>query len=194
MNKIRTAIPKAIKEKVLSEYNHRCAICGADKPQVHHIDENPENNELHNLLPLCPNHHLNDQHNPTTKIEPLRLRLFRKYKDPQILSPQFEPIFNRMTFLLAEVNAKSFDSITIQVADLVKFISHLNLGEYYQSRLYNLLDWSGPAGYTLDTREEVYARHLAQYLERISENKALVIELIVEQLRFQFWPTYVAKA
>ena len=190
MNKIRKAIPKPVKEKVLSEYNHRCAICGADKPQVHHIDENPENNELLNLLPLCPNHHLNDQHNPTTKIEPLRLRLFRTYRDPQILSPQFEPIFNRMNFLLIEINAKSFEAIASQAADLTKFVSHLNLGEYYQARLRDLLDWSAPAGFTMGNRADVYAQHLEKYLERVSQNKAQVIELIVEQLRFQFWPTY----
>jgi 5-methylcytosine-specific restriction endonuclease McrA len=79
MPKDRPAIPKAVRESVLSEFNHRCAVCGEDKPQVHHIDEDPSNNDPMNLIPLCPNCHLIDQHNPTVPINARRLRLFRRY-------------------------------------------------------------------------------------------------------------------
>lgn len=35
-----------------------CVVCGEDKiVEVHHIDENHENNDPHNLMPLCPTHH-----------------------------------------------------------------------------------------------------------------------------------------
>lgn len=41
-----------------SKWEHSCAICGFDKiVTVHHIDENHNNNDLNNLIPLCPNHH-----------------------------------------------------------------------------------------------------------------------------------------
>src|SRR5215217_4223395 len=53
MSKTRLHIPKVTRDGVLAEFNHRCAICGADKPQVHHIDENPSNNDPTNLIPLC---------------------------------------------------------------------------------------------------------------------------------------------
>ena len=57
---------------VLSRYirtlfNHHCARCGRDslRPrnsreqlQVHHIDENPGNNDIENLIPLCAVCHL----------------------------------------------------------------------------------------------------------------------------------------
>ena len=57
---------------VLSRYirtlfNHHCARCGRDsrRPgnsreqlQVHHIDGNPGNNDLENLIPLCAECHL----------------------------------------------------------------------------------------------------------------------------------------
>lgn len=102
MAKTRTAIPQKIAGKVLKEFNHRCAKCGADNPHLHHIDENPSNNDALNLIPLCPNCHLIDQHDPTRLIEPGKLRLFRVYKDPTILKPQFHPLYSRLRFFESE--------------------------------------------------------------------------------------------
>jgi 5-methylcytosine-specific restriction endonuclease McrA len=89
MAKDRAHIPRTVRDQVMGEFNHRCAKCGADHPHLHHIDEDPSNNDPMNLIPLRPNCHLIDQHNPTQRIEPERLMLFRKYKDPAILTPQF---------------------------------------------------------------------------------------------------------
>lgn len=37
---------------------HEYAICGFDKiVAIHHIDENHDNDDPQNLIPLCPNHH-----------------------------------------------------------------------------------------------------------------------------------------
>ena len=42
----------------LQHWKHECVICGFDKiVAIHHIDENHNNNNPHNLIPLCPNHH-----------------------------------------------------------------------------------------------------------------------------------------
>jgi len=39
-------------------YDEKCVVCGWDKVvDVHHIDENRDNNKPKNLIPLCPNHH-----------------------------------------------------------------------------------------------------------------------------------------
>lgn len=46
----REALPTKIRMQILGEYNHKCAICGQANPQVHHIDQNPSNNEIDNLL------------------------------------------------------------------------------------------------------------------------------------------------
>jgi len=39
-------------------HEKKCIICGEDKiVAVHHYDENHENNNIENLIPLCPTHH-----------------------------------------------------------------------------------------------------------------------------------------
>lgn len=41
-------------------YNqHKCCVCGEDKiVAVHHFDGDHTNNEISNLIPLCPTHHV----------------------------------------------------------------------------------------------------------------------------------------
>lgn len=37
---------------------HKCAICDEERiVQVHHLDEDKNNNSVENLVPLCPTHH-----------------------------------------------------------------------------------------------------------------------------------------
>lgn len=41
-------------------YEPKCVICGFDEfsaLQVHHIDQNRNNNDVDNLIVLCANHH-----------------------------------------------------------------------------------------------------------------------------------------
>ena len=39
-------------------HEKKCVVCGEDKiVAVHHFDENHENNDPMNLIPLCPTHH-----------------------------------------------------------------------------------------------------------------------------------------
>ena len=49
---------KNYREKAFKEYSHECAVCGYNEDkdilEVHHIDENRENNEIDNLIILCP--------------------------------------------------------------------------------------------------------------------------------------------
>ena len=51
----------AYRRNAFEYYEHKCAICGYDEYkeilEVHHIDENRTNNELSNLIILCPNCH-----------------------------------------------------------------------------------------------------------------------------------------
>lgn len=42
-----------------SKWKKQCIICGFDKVvDVHHFDHNHKNNDVNNLIPLCPNHHM----------------------------------------------------------------------------------------------------------------------------------------
>lgn len=57
MPKKRKAIPARKKALLQKEINSLCPICeneNIDHFQIHHIDENPENDDFDNLLMLCP--------------------------------------------------------------------------------------------------------------------------------------------
>lgn len=58
--KKRKSIPAKTKALLQKEINSICPFCPNDDVghfQIHHIDENPENNEINNLLMLCPTCH-----------------------------------------------------------------------------------------------------------------------------------------
>jgi predicted restriction endonuclease len=57
-------VPRAIRAKVLARFGARCAFvvskgrCPAtERLEVHHMDGNPTNNDLANLILLCAKHH-----------------------------------------------------------------------------------------------------------------------------------------
>jgi hypothetical protein len=136
----REPIPKKIKDAVFDEYNHRCAICGGDRPHLHHIDEDATNNSINNILPLCPNCHLRDQHHPTRRVEISKLRLFREYKDPAILKPQFDPLYKRQLFLdSVEINKEETNLLESYAKELIEFVASLEMGSFYSKRIHELI-------------------------------------------------------
>ncbi len=140
MAKKRVVIPPKIRDAVLGEFNHRCAICGTDKPHLHHIDEDPSNNDPLNLLPLCPNCHLIDQHNPTARLDPVKLSLFRTYKNPTILTPEFEPLFRRLRFLDRIEDTSEIKKLESQVGELCGFVRALEMGAFYGKQIEKLTE------------------------------------------------------
>lgn len=54
-------IIKDYRAKAFQEYEHKCTVCNWDEDdrilEVHHIDENRENNAIDNLIILCPTCH-----------------------------------------------------------------------------------------------------------------------------------------
>jgi hypothetical protein len=190
----RETIPKKIKETVLDEYDHRCAICGSDRPHLHHIDEDAINNEITNLIPLCPNCHLIDQHNPTRKVEISKLKMFREYKDPAILKPQFHPLFTRQQFLdEIDIHDSDIGDLERRARELREFVEAFEMGSFYANRIQELIgpfDIVGiiPLGPNPDPR---YVSQLEQermeYKTKLKHNSQKVKSLLVELLRYQGW-------
>jgi hypothetical protein len=59
----RPLVPQSIRAKVLVRSRGKCEMCGDNlenvTPNIHHKDGNPKNNEMTNLIALCPNCHSN---------------------------------------------------------------------------------------------------------------------------------------
>jgi hypothetical protein len=159
---------------------------------LHHIDANPANNDPQNLLPLCPNHHLTDQHDPTAPVDPLKLRLFRQFKDPAILTPQFHPLFRRFSYLLALTDDSDVSGAHEAHVELVAFINGLGMGTFYHKQIHDLLANSSPWVAILGESDAESRRHLDEraqlYRAKLLTNRDKAIELIIEMLRYQDWP------
>lgn len=191
MGKTRLTIPKKVRDHVLGEFNHRCAVCGADKPHLHHIDEDPSNNEPLNLVPLCPNCHLTDQHNPTARLEPERLKLFRAHRDPAILRPEFQPLFKRLQFFEDIRDSDKARELEARAEELCNFVAALTMGEFYKKQIERLTKrpshvYAVPFGGS-PAHDALVEKHRRQYIEQLREVKENAYSLAVELLRYQNW-------
>jgi len=191
MTKTRVSIPAKIADKVLKEFNHRCAKCGADNPHLHHIDENPSNNDPLNLIPLCPNCHLIDQHNPTRLVEPGKLHLFRIYKDPAILKPQFHALYVRFMFFEAGQETYTLEALEEKAIELLEFILTMEKGEFYAKAIGKIILLPDIIIYNesrtrFSSLDEKIQRGL-DYQKQLQDVKERVYTLIIELLRFQPW-------
>ncbi len=189
----RRTIPKAIREQVLKEYKHRCAICGKDHPQLHHIDEDPSNNDSLNLIPLRPNCHLTGQHNPHEALDRGKLQFFRIHKHPLILKPQFHPLFTRLAFLDV-ATSEEFSKLTAAADELIRLVSMHHMGEFYAQQLRALLAIRDTPGHTdlgdinsIRARDARRAADRERHRQRLVRNKERVHHLVVEMLAYQQW-------
>lgn len=178
----------------MREFNHRCAICGADRPQIHHLDENPGNNEPSNLLPLCPNCRLSDQHDPTAGLPTPILKVFRTYKDPVILSPQFVPLFKRLSYLDEISDSTKPNELEQAGHILVSFVMALKMGAFYGEQIAALIKRPAYASvFSLDgtptaATARAMAEHPIEYRRQLCGVRDQVFELAIELLRYQDWP------
>jgi hypothetical protein len=207
---IRKRVPLALRTAVAKEFNNECATCGEHAgTQIHHIDENPGNNDALNLIPLCPTCHDIHIHGPSSRVTRPMLRLFRAHKDLALLTQNFRSVQERMAFLetpeaYAKAEADELWTLADAMEDLCGFIQLQPKGEYYARRLRKLLRAEEPAS-ALDLKIGVQY-YDAEPEERAKEMEAEVIEenlrvvtnlksvradverLVVEFVRFQDWP------
>lgn len=189
----RTKIPKTISDKVLREFHCKCAVCGSHSPHLHHIDENPSNNAEANLLPLCPNCHLRDVHDPTARPDPAKLCLFRKHKDPLILDHRFQPLWKRSRFL-HDYSLRSYPyRFTRYADDLTRFLRSFRMGAYYAERVEYEVKYQFQS-YRLKLTEDFGEDPGNEVMDTPATQRAafdhcaVTIEtLIVEMLRYQEW-------
>lgn len=198
MVKKRISPPKPVREQVLKEYGHRCAIRGEVNPQIHHIDEDPSNNDPLNLIPLCPNCHA-AIHDPLNPIEVDRLHFFRRFKDPFILTRQFHPLFKRIQFLADVSDTSDVPDLRAKTAELCRFVRTHERGDFYAGKIAGLLqypefnasfsmgmDGSVPKWYVDGKNNE-----RAKYLAKLKAARESVHGLIVEMLAFQDWEKHL---
>ena len=194
MPKTRNRVPKKIEDAVRREFNHRCAACGADKPQVHHIDGDPTNNDPMNLIPLCPNCHLGGQHDASNAIPQAILAFFRRHKHRLILAPQFRPLWNRMAFLHDVPETAGVGSLRERADELTGLVFHLAMGGFYAEQIgkllkapltFSVLNFGG--GADAQSRTEM-AKLDREYRQQVRDACSEVERLVVEILNFQNWP------
>lgn len=80
MKKARPPIPKPIASQVLLANRHACCVCQKPQVQLHHIDENPNNNDPDNIAVLCLPHHdlASMQIGLSKKLQASEIRIYKK--------------------------------------------------------------------------------------------------------------------
>lgn len=81
MLKNRVKTPSKIETELLYQSARTCCVCRTPKlpVQVHHIDQNPSNNDIENLIVLCTNCHdeAHTKHDLSQNLNANRLKAFR---------------------------------------------------------------------------------------------------------------------
>jgi 5-methylcytosine-specific restriction endonuclease McrA len=57
MRKKRKAIPGSVADEVMFKADLSCCVCEKRDDHIHHLDQDPSNNDIDNLALLCFEHH-----------------------------------------------------------------------------------------------------------------------------------------
>ena len=119
-----------------------------------------------------------------------KLRLFREFKDPAILKPQFHPLFIRIRYLSSIADDGDRKDLESRSLELIDFVAALEMGAFYSKKLVSLLKATGFWNVSGDDSPEyraVQEKRARMYREKLSNVKNEVYILIIELLRFQKW-------
>lgn len=205
MAKLRKKVAPSERAAVLAEYKFCCAACGASPmsdDELHHIDENPANNDRLNLLPLCPNCHTRLTKGPL----PVGLiRILRVEKNPNILSLPFRRLYEHMAFLDDLEKWIPLDGepmvysteISAMVGELLKFVRDIQAGGYYADKIELMLArvptalsliWFMDEDLALkQERRRGQSENDREYRERLEQARPVIHSLLVELLDYQPW-------
>lgn len=103
MSKSRKKIPGHIEADIMFKSHLQCCVCQQKGDHIHHIDENPSNNNLDNLILLCFKHH---------ELATIKGNLSKKLTKPTLLKYREEHYRNIENERRAK--SKSFDKPLIE--------------------------------------------------------------------------------
>ena len=131
---------------------------------------------------------------PTKIIEPYKLQLFRKYKDPTLLKPEFHPLYLRFRFFNSLEVFNDFGDISDRLSELIDFINELEMGPFYAKKIHKITKESAVGLVTLigdsaseQRRFQAIKEHNEEYRQQLIAVREEVAKLIVELLRYQPW-------
>jgi hypothetical protein len=115
--------------------------------------------------------------------------LFREYKDPAILKPQFKPIHDRMFYVCSFSTLSCFEIEEAQ-RELTDFIASLEMGTCYEGKIWSVnpvdvhFTIVNPEG---NEYERTVSEQDAKCHQTIAVNAKKVESLVIELLRYQEW-------
>lgn len=105
--KTRNPIPYKTKSILQKEIGSVCPFCenkDVEHFEIHHIDENPENNELSNLIMLCPTCHSKITKGDITKDEVIKTKLKISSAIDVEVDKDVKPLLDQLKELLDKTN------------------------------------------------------------------------------------------
>ncbi len=162
----RPKIPMAVQRQVKVEARHSCIVCATRVSlQLHHIDQNRENNDPANIACMCSNCHgmFHDG-----KITPLELRLYKQK------AQEVEEEITKLRQALAYYEQAPQVSTSAEFAQLkLKYQGLMNdFGDkliFYQSFIYLIPE------FYLDQRGEPVRSLVRELLQMTPEDESIVI-------------------
>ncbi len=120
MTKKRRTIPVNKADEVMFRSDLLCCICENRGDQIHHIDSNPDNNEIDNLVLLCFKHHdeVTSQGGLSRRLSPGLLRNYRASLYRKVEARRKLP---RMDEILNGTNKINEDTLFQLMLDAVTF-------------------------------------------------------------------------
>ncbi|MFB0533400.1 MAG: HNH endonuclease signature motif containing protein [Anaerolineae bacterium] len=157
MAKRRKKIPRNIEAEILFLNDKTCCICrdSTKGVQIHHIDGNPNNNDLSNLAVVCTEHH-DEIHKSGRITKGISPTLLRKYKRSWELAvrnrraqqhgPLRSPLGIESTLFEFEIRRIVYEIVSLQDSDIaginqrLDFLHTLYLLEGYTEQILRDLD------------------------------------------------------